>query len=97
VLENTPDPLDAFRPVLESSGVADKPVAVPFTETVDPERLVMLKDVICAFKLPIPPTVTNNNPIHFPNLKSGEAIFQTGRRGRRFGILDDGSWMLDVE
>jgi hypothetical protein len=98
VLENTPAPLDALRPVLESSGVADKPVAVPFTETVDPEgRLVMLKDVICAFKLPTPPTTTANSPTHFPSLKTGPAIFQTWRRGRRFGILDVGCWMLDVE
>ncbi len=45
---------------------------------------------VCAFKFPLANTNTANNPTHFPNLKSGEAIFQTGRRGRRFGILDVG-------
>jgi hypothetical protein len=30
----------------------------------------------------------NNNPTHFPSLKTGEAIFQTRRSGRSFGILD---------
>jgi hypothetical protein len=52
---------------------------------------------VCAFKLPTPPTTTANNPTHFPSLKTGPAIFQTGRRVRRFGILDVGCWMLDVE
>jgi hypothetical protein len=45
----------------------------------------------------IAPSITANNPTHFPSLKIGEAIFQTGRRGRRFGILDVECWMLNVE
>jgi hypothetical protein len=54
-------------------------------------------DASAAFRFPVYPSITANSPTHFPSLKTEPAIFQTGRRGRRFGILDDGSWMLDVE
>ena len=98
MLENSPVALAAFKPVLDSTGVSDKPVAVPLTEVVAPDgRLVMLNDVTWEFTFAIAPSITANNPTHFPSLKTGEAIFQTRRRGRRFGILDVGCWMLDVE
>ena len=51
MLENSPVALVAFKPVLDSTGVADKPVAVPFTEVVDPERLVILNSAVGIGKL----------------------------------------------
>lgn len=65
MLENTAVPLATFKPVLDSTGVSDKPVAVPFTEVVDPERLVMLNDVTCACEFPTTARTTAKNPKHF--------------------------------
>ena len=59
-------------------------------QAVEPELFQII--TVCAFKFPTNPRITANNPTHFPSLKTGEAIFQTGRRGRRFGILDVGCW-----
>ena len=54
-------------------------------------------DASAAFRFPVYPSNTANNPAHFPSHKTDEAIFQTGRRGKRLGILDVGCWILEVE
>lgn len=54
-------------------------------------------DASAAFRFPVYPSIITNNPTRFPSLKTGEAIFQTGRKGKRFGILDVGCGVLDAE
>lgn len=77
---------------------ADPPVDEAGFDQLAPVQvaeLLSVRQYCCAFKFAITPSTTANNPIHFPSLKTGEAIFQTRRRGRRFGILDVGCWMLE--
>jgi hypothetical protein len=83
------------RLVIPSELVLYHAVVPVHEELPDVAFQVKVSPLLCPKTCPTTPSITANNPTHFPSLKTGEAIFQTGRRGRRFGILDVGCWMLE--